>query len=51
VSGNGVNGRIVVTHEYVEAEIRLGISLMIMQRQIRSSIEDVMDEHFGGSQH
>jgi len=50
VSGNGVNGRIVVAHEYVEAEIRLGISLMIMRRQIRSSIEDVMDEHFGRSQ-
>lgn len=47
VKGNGVNGRIVVAHEYVEAEIQLGIPLAIMQSQIRAGIEAVIDEHFG----
>jgi len=50
VRGIGVNGRIVVAPEYVEAEIQLGIPLMIMKRQIQSRIEDLMDEHFGRSQ-
>jgi putative polyhydroxyalkanoate system protein len=47
VRGNGVNGRIVVSHEHVEAEIHLGISLLLMHHQIRSRVEEVMDEHFG----
>lgn len=47
VRGNGVNGRIVVAHEHVEAEIRLGLAFLLMERQIRSGIEEVMDEHFG----
>ncbi len=50
VDGNGVHGRIVVAPEYVEAEIRLGLPLMIMRHQIRSRIEDLMDEHFGQAQ-
>ncbi|MDH3611828.1 MAG: polyhydroxyalkanoic acid system family protein [Gammaproteobacteria bacterium] len=50
VRGNGVNGRIVVAHEYVEAEIRLGLAFLLMERQIRSGIEEVMDEHFGRPQ-
>ena len=50
VRGNGVNGRIVVTKKYVEAEIQLGIPLLLMQRQIRSRVEDLMDEYFGRSQ-
>lgn len=49
VRGNGVNGKIVVEHEYVEAHIRLGIPLAIMQSQIRAGIEAVIDEHFGNS--
>jgi len=49
VRGSGVRGQIVVTCEYVEAEIHLGIALIIMQRQIRSRIEELMDEHFGQS--
>lgn len=49
VRGNGVNGRIVVAHEYVEAQIQLGIPLAIMQSQIREGIEAVIDEHFGNS--
>ena len=47
VRGNGVNGRIVVEHEYVEAQIQLGSPLVIMQNQIRAGIEAVIDEHFG----
>ena len=47
VQGNGVNGRIVVAHEYVEAQIQLGIPLAIMESQIRAGIEAVIDEHFG----
>ncbi len=50
VCGHGVHGRIVVAPEYVEAEVRLGIPLMIMKRQIRCRIEDLMDEHFGQQQ-
>ena len=50
VRGNGVNGRIVVAQKYVEAEIQLGIPLLLMQRQIRSRVEDLMDEYFGRSQ-
>ncbi len=49
VRGNGVNGRIVVAQEYVEAHIQLGIPLAIMQSQIREGIEAVIDEHFGNS--
>ncbi len=47
VDGHGVHGRIVIAPEYVEAEIQLGFPLMIMRHQIRSRIEDLMDEHFG----
>jgi len=49
VRGNGVNGRINVSHEHVEAEIHLGIPLVLMHHQIRSRIEEVMDDHFGQS--
>jgi putative polyhydroxyalkanoate system protein len=47
VAGTGVQGRIVVASEFVEAEIRLGLPLMMMRHQIRSRIEELMDEHFG----
>lgn len=50
VEGNGVHGRILVAPEFVEAEIQLGLPLMVMRRQIRSRIEDLMDEHFGRAQ-
>lgn len=49
VRGSGVNGRIDVSPQHVEAEIRLGIPLMLFHHQIRSRIEEVMDEHFGQS--
>jgi putative polyhydroxyalkanoate system protein len=47
VRGNGVSGRIVVAHEYVEADIELGVPLVLMQGVIRAEIEAAMDEHFG----
>jgi len=49
VRGSGVNGRIDVSPQHVEAKIRLGIPLMLFHHQIRSRIEEVMDEHFGQS--
>ena len=45
VRGNGVNGRIVVEHHYVEVHMRLGLTLMFFETQIRSGIEGAMDEH------
>ena len=47
VTGSGVNGRIIVEPEYVEVEIRLGLTLMLFERQIRTGIKNAMDEHFG----
>lgn len=46
VRGNDVNGRIVIAHNYVEANIRLGLTLMLFKSQIRSGIVAAMDEHF-----
>jgi putative polyhydroxyalkanoate system protein len=45
VRGNDVNGRIVIAHNYVEAHIRLGLTLILFERQIRSGISAAMDEH------
>ena len=47
VDGNGVHGRIVVADAYVEAEIQLGLPLILMRHQIQARIEVVLDEHFG----
>ena len=47
VAGNGVKGRIDIDPEFVEADIQLGLPLMMMRHQIRSRIEELMDEHFG----
>jgi putative polyhydroxyalkanoate system protein len=47
VNGNGVNGRIVVADAYVEADIQLGLPLILMRHQILARIEEVLDEHFG----
>jgi len=45
VSGNGVNGQLVVAEESIELEVRLGFALKLMEGPIRSAIEDTMDEH------
>ena len=46
VRGSSVNGKIVVAPKYIEADIQLGLPLMLMQHQIRARIEEVLDEHF-----
>jgi putative polyhydroxyalkanoate system protein len=45
VRGTDVSGRIVISHNYVEAHIRLGLTLILFERQIRSGIVAAMDEH------
>ncbi|MBU2677238.1 MAG: polyhydroxyalkanoic acid system family protein [Gammaproteobacteria bacterium] len=45
VSGNGVNGYLEVTGDSVELEVRLGLALKLMERPIRSAIENTIDEH------
>ena len=45
VSGNGVNGQLIVAEESIELEVRLGFALKLMAGPIRSAIESTMDEH------
>jgi putative polyhydroxyalkanoate system protein len=45
VSGNGVNGHLVVAEESIELEVRLGFALKLMEGPIRSAIESTIDEH------
>jgi putative polyhydroxyalkanoate system protein len=45
VSGNGVNGQLVVAEESIELQVRLGFALKLMEGPIRSAIESTMDEH------
>lgn len=45
VSGNGVNGQLIVAEESIELQVRLGFALKLMEGPIRSAIEDTIDEH------
>jgi putative polyhydroxyalkanoate system protein len=45
VSGNGVNGQLIVAEESIELQVRLGFALKLMEGPIRSVIESTMDEH------
>ncbi|MDH3615510.1 MAG: polyhydroxyalkanoic acid system family protein [Gammaproteobacteria bacterium] len=45
VSGNGVNGHLVVAEESIELDVRLGFALKLMEGPIRSAIESTIDEH------
>ncbi len=45
VAGNGINGHIAVDEHTVLVELRLGLALMFLEAQIRSGIENAMDEH------
>ncbi len=45
VSGNGVNGQLIVAEESVELQVRLGFALKLMEGPIRSAIESTIDEH------
>lgn len=45
VSGNGVNGQLLVAEESIELEVKLGFALKLMEGPIRTAIETTMDEH------
>ena len=45
VNGSGVDGRIIVNDQSVEVQVRLGMSLVLLEGSIRSEIEKVMDEY------
>lgn len=45
--GSGVNGRIDVTDQSVDVDVKLGFALMMLEGTIRTSIEDAMDKHLG----
>lgn len=44
VSGNGVNGHMLVAEESIEMVIKLGFALKLMEGPIRSFIENALDE-------
>lgn len=44
-SGSGINGHIAVDEQSVLVDLKLGLSLMFLEGQIRSGIESAMDEH------
>lgn len=45
VSGNGVDGHLLVAEESIEMVVKLGFALKLMEGPIRSAIEETMDEH------
>ena len=45
VTGNHLRGRISVAADEVHIDIKLGMALMMFAGQIRSSIEQAMDDH------
>ena len=45
VTGNGVNGHLLVAEESIELEVTLGFALKLMEGPIRSAIESTMDDH------
>jgi putative polyhydroxyalkanoate system protein len=46
-SGSRVNGLIRVAENDVEAQVRLGLSLKLLEGTIRSAIEEAMIGHLG----
>lgn len=44
VSGNGVNGELLVAEDSIELNVRLGFALKLMEGPIRSAIEATIDE-------
>lgn len=45
--GTGVKGDVQVTDRSVRFNLHLGFALMLMERQIRSTIEKTLDDHVG----
>ena len=46
VSGRSVNGHIAVADRSVEVQVDLGLSLMLFERTIRSTIESALQQQF-----
>lgn len=44
-TGSGANGRIAVTDDNVEIQIRLGLTLMMLEGAIKLAIENSIDEY------
>ncbi len=45
IHGSGVKGCIIVADESVAVEVKLGFALSMMERTIRTSLQEAMDEH------
>ena len=45
IEGSGVKGCIAVAEESVEVEVKLGLALSMMEKTIRTSLEEAMDKH------
>ena len=45
VSGNGVDGRLLVEHGSVELRVRLGLALKLLEGPIHAEIKRAMAEH------
>jgi len=43
--GSGVSGRIAVSNDEVDVDVRLGFGLRLMEGTIRQAIENAMDRH------
>lgn len=45
VHGSGVNGKITISHDFIEVNLKLGFALKLLEPTIRREIENTMDEH------
>ena len=45
VRGSGVNGKITISHDFIEVNIKLGFALKLLEPTIRREIETTMDSH------
>ncbi len=45
--GAGVKGDVQVAERSIRFNLHLGFALMLMERQIRTTIEETLDEHVG----
>ena len=43
--GSGVTGKVDVTHDRIEFNVKLGFALLIMEGPIRSAINNALDAH------
>jgi putative polyhydroxyalkanoate system protein len=45
IDGSGVSGCITVAEQSVNAEVKLGFALSMMESTIRTSLEEALDKH------